>query len=78
VGWSVPLRTIAAAAPESTIITGLSGDAEVEMTSKSLKSKKQLIVNFATPMSEDGSMPREIEASSRPCAPSRRSSGTSP
>jgi len=61
VGWSVPLRTIAAAAPESTIITGLSGDAEVEMTSKSLKSKKQLIVNFATPMSEDGSMPREID-----------------
>jgi len=63
VGWSVLLRTIAATAPESTIITSLAGDAEVETTAKSAqtKSKKQLIVNFATPMSEDGSMPREID-----------------
>ncbi|MFI5454616.1 MAG: hypothetical protein ACHRXM_04120 [Isosphaerales bacterium] len=61
VGWSVLFRTIAAAAPESTIITGLSGDAEVEATGKSAKPKKQLTVNFATPMSEDGSMPREID-----------------
>ncbi len=63
VGWSVVLRTVAAAVPESTTITGLSGEAEVEAASKSAsgKAKKQLIVNFATPMSEDGSVPREID-----------------
>ena len=62
VDWSVPLRTIAAAAPRDTIVTGLSGDAEVETSAESApaKSKKQLLVNFATPMAEDGSVPREI------------------
>ena len=41
----------------------LSGDAEVGTTSKAAsgKGKKQLIMNFATPMSEDGSVPREID-----------------
>ncbi len=35
----------------------------MEAASKSgmTKPKKQLIVNFATPMSEDGSVPREID-----------------
>ncbi len=63
VGWSVVLRTVAAAEPENTTIRGLTGEAEVEATGKSgmTKPKKQLIVNFATPMSEDGSVPREID-----------------
>ncbi|HKI21170.1 MAG TPA: hypothetical protein VKA15_24975, partial [Isosphaeraceae bacterium] len=63
VRWSTVLRTVAAAAPESTTITGLSGEAEVETTTKGApaKSKKQLIVNFSTPMAEDGSVPPEIE-----------------
>jgi hypothetical protein len=63
VGWSVVLRAVAAAAPNSTVITGLSGIAQVEATSKSATSqlKKQLIVQFATPMPEDGAMSREID-----------------
>jgi hypothetical protein len=63
VGWSVLLRTVAAAVPESTTIKGLSGEAEVESAGKSAaaKPKKQLIVNFATPMADDGSVPREID-----------------
>jgi hypothetical protein len=62
VGWSELLRTVAAAVPESTIITGLSGEAEVETASKTgARPKKQFVVNFATPMAEDGSVPREID-----------------
>ncbi len=63
VGWSEVLRTVAAAAPESTIITGLAGDAQVQEFSKSgsQKLKKQLTVQFVTPMAEDGAMPREID-----------------
>ncbi|MGP0063258.1 MAG: hypothetical protein ACLQGP_06590 [Isosphaeraceae bacterium] len=62
--WSASLRTIAAAAPESTVITSLSGDAPVEAKSKGggSSSKKQLVINFTTPMSEDGSLPRELDA----------------
>ncbi len=41
VDWSVVLRTVAAAVPESTTITGLSGNAELESTSKSGSSKAQ-------------------------------------
>jgi hypothetical protein len=64
VDWSVPLRRIAATAPENTIITALAGDAEIQSTSKGAqpRSKKQLILNFVTPMPENGSMPREIDA----------------
>ena len=63
VGWSVLLRTVAAAVPETTTIKGLSGEAEVESNSRSgsTKPKKQLVINFATPMAEDGSVPREID-----------------
>ena len=63
VAWSVPLRTIAAAAPENTVITSLSGDGEVEAGAKigAGKSKKQLVVSFETPMADDGSLPREID-----------------
>src|SRR5262249_15870488 len=63
VAWSVPLRTIAAAAPASTVITSLSGDAPVESTSRSgsARTKKQPIINFATPMARDGSLPHEID-----------------
>jgi hypothetical protein len=62
VGWSVLLRTVAAAVPETTTIKGLTGEAEVEAASKSgAKPKKQLVINFATPMADDGSVPREID-----------------
>jgi hypothetical protein len=62
VDWCDALRTIAAAAPASTVVTSLSGDAAVEAKSKSdtSSSKKQLIINFMTPMSEDGSLPSEL------------------
>ena len=63
VAWSVPLRTIAAAAPENTVITVLSGDAEVETGAGKgpSKAKKQLVISFETPMAGDGSLPREID-----------------
>ena len=61
--WSVPLRTIAAAAPADTVITALSGDAEVETGAGKgpSKAKKQLVISFETPMAGDGSVPREID-----------------
>src|SRR5262249_48923357 len=59
VAWSVPLHTIAAAVPEGTVITSLSGDAEVETGTRSGpgRSKKQLVVGFETPMAGDGALP---------------------
>jgi hypothetical protein len=63
VAWSVPLRTMAAAAPQNTVITSLLGDGEVEGAARAGpgKSKKQLVISFETPMAEDGSLPREID-----------------
>jgi Tfp pilus assembly protein PilN len=63
VAWSVPLHTIAAAVPEGTVITSLSGDAEVETGARSGpgRSKKQLVVGFETPMAGDGALPHEID-----------------
>jgi hypothetical protein len=63
VDWSASLRKIAAAAPPSTIITSLTGDAAVEVKSKSGSSsaKKQLTVNFSMPLTEDGSVPKELD-----------------
>ena len=63
VDWSTQLRTIAADTPETTIITSLLGEGEVEIPSKGNqnKPKKQLVVNFVTPMAEDGAMPGEID-----------------
>jgi hypothetical protein len=63
IAWSAPLRSIAAAAPESTVITSMSGTATLEGGSKSSPtgSKKQLTVNFSTPMADDGSLPSEID-----------------
>jgi len=60
--WSAALRTIAADAPESTIITSLAGDAPVEAKSRggAAQAKKKLVVNFTAPMSEDGALPSEI------------------
>ena len=50
-------------AAESTIITSLSGEAEVESGARAGpgKTKKQLVISFETPMAEDGSLPREID-----------------
>jgi hypothetical protein len=63
VAWSVPMRTIAAAAPPDTVITSLSGDAEVESGARAGpgKTKKQLVISFETPLAGDGSLPREID-----------------
>jgi hypothetical protein len=64
VNWSGSLRTIASAMPESTIITSLTGDAEMEAGSKSgpVKGKKKLIVSFETPLAGNGSLPQEVDA----------------
>ena len=63
VKWSGSFRTIAASMPESTIITSLSGDAEIESGSKSgtARGKKKLIVSFETPLADNGSLPQEID-----------------
>ncbi len=63
-GWCSQIRAIAADVPATTTITSLSGDGEFEASGKGsqAKSKNQLIVNFATPLTEDGIMPSEIDA----------------
>ena len=63
VAWSMPLRTIAAAAPDDTVLMTLSGVAELDSANKSTgaKAKKQLVMSFTTPLSEDGSVPAEID-----------------
>ncbi|WP_165220487.1 hypothetical protein [Aquisphaera insulae] len=61
--WSTQLRIIAEDTPDTTIITSLVGDNETDLGSKGGlgKGKKQFIVNFATPLGADGSMPGEID-----------------
>jgi hypothetical protein len=63
VNWSRSLRTIAGAMPESTIITSVAGDAEMEAGAKSgpAKGKKKLIVSFETPLAGNGSLPQEVD-----------------
>jgi hypothetical protein len=60
--WSTQLRAIARDAPETTVITSLTGDAELSALSKSKTghAKRQLMVSFSTPLAPDGSMPAEI------------------
>ena len=63
VNWSGSLRRIAAAMPHSTIITTLSGDAEIEEGSRSsaAKAKKKLVINFETPLAGNEALPQEID-----------------
>ena len=63
VKWSGTFRNIAAAMPESTLITSLAGDSEVEAGSGTArgKSKKKLVVSFETPLAGNGSLPQEID-----------------
>ena len=63
VKWSGALRKIAAAMPESTLITSLAGDAETEAGSGTGrgKAKKKLVVSFETPLAGNGSLPQEID-----------------
>ena len=63
VKWSGTLRKIAAAMPESTLITALAGDSEIEAGSGMGrgKSKKKLVVSFETPLAGNGSLPPEID-----------------
>ena len=63
VRWSAVLRSVATAAPETTTVTSLTGEAELDTPTKGApaKSRKQLIVNFSTPMAEGGPVPPEIE-----------------
>lgn len=63
VKWSGAFRKIAAAMPESTLITSLAGDSEIEAGSGMGrgKSKKKLVVSFETPLAGNGSLPQEID-----------------
>jgi hypothetical protein len=63
VNWSGSLRRIAAAMPQSTIITTLSGDAEIEEGSRSAasKAKKKLVINFETPLAGNEALPQQID-----------------
>jgi hypothetical protein len=64
VNWSGVLRKIAGTMPESTLITTLSGDAEIQTRSGPgpARSKKKLVVTFETPRAENGSLPAEIDS----------------
>jgi len=64
VHWSGLLRKIAVTMPESTVITSVSGDAEIEARSGSgpARSKKKLVVSFETPLADNGSLPPEIDS----------------
>ncbi|QEH35858.1 hypothetical protein OJF2_44150 [Aquisphaera giovannonii] len=63
VDWSAQLRTIAEDAPATTVITSLLGDDEAELGGRDGrgKPKKQLVVDFATPLAAGGAMPGEID-----------------
>ena len=63
VNWSGSLRRIAAAMPHSTIITTLSGDAEIEAGSRSdvPRPRKKLVINFETPLAGNEALPQEID-----------------
>ncbi len=60
VPWSAQLRTIALDTPDTTIITSLTGDGPMQGMAPSAQMKKQMVVNFATPLARDGSMPSEV------------------
>jgi hypothetical protein len=62
VDWSAQLRRIAASIPEATVITAVAGENEVQAVDKLNygKPKKQLVISFATPLPEDGTMPPEL------------------
>jgi hypothetical protein len=61
VSWSSQLRTIAIDTPETTVITSLAGEGPMQGAGKpSGQAKKQMIVNFATPLAKDGSIPGEV------------------
>lgn len=64
IAWSGQLQTIAADTPEGTTITLLSGDADLEINgaASKKKAKKQLVVQFNTPLNDDGRIPRHIDA----------------
>jgi hypothetical protein len=64
VNWSGSVRTVAAAAPDNTTVTNLLGEGEVEVATKSGKSvvKKQLVVSLNTPVSDEVSVPQEIDS----------------
>ena len=61
--WSGALRRIAEAMPESTLITALAGDSEIEAGSRAGlgRAKKKLVVTFDTPLAGNGSLPQEID-----------------
>ena len=62
VDWSTQLETIADDVPETTVITSLTGEGKLEVPGKGSQGKpKKLILQFATPMSENGAMPSEID-----------------
>lgn len=63
IAWTSQLRTIAADTPEGTTISMLAGDADVEIHGAATKSKekKQLVVQFNTPLPDDGSIPPHID-----------------
>jgi hypothetical protein len=63
VTWSALLRTIAATVPESTLITTVTGEGEIEADARAgpAKAKKKLVVGFETPLAGNGSLPHEID-----------------
>jgi hypothetical protein len=59
VDWSAQLRTIAGDMPESTLVTSFQGTGGIKDREQS-SSTNQMIVNFTTPLANDGAIPPEI------------------
>ncbi len=61
VDWSAQLRTIAGVTPETTLVTSFQGINQAEAPGKGKSTaKNQMVVNFTTPMGNEGAIPSEI------------------
>ena len=61
VDWSTQLRTISTHIPASTLVTSFQGNGELNDKGPGNSSNKnQMVVNFTTPLGEDGDVPPEV------------------
>ncbi|MGC8641549.1 MAG: hypothetical protein ACP5XB_16915 [Isosphaeraceae bacterium] len=60
VDWSAQLRALGAHIPESTLVSSFQGTGELGDNKGRNTNRNQMVVNFTTPLSEDGEMPPEI------------------
>jgi hypothetical protein len=59
VDWSNQLKSIATHIPETTVVTSFQGTGELPEKGRA-STRNQMVVNFTTPMGDDGEIPQEI------------------